>query len=154
MEDPCIIMVEGIIGAGKTTFCKFLGEALKAKGRDVVIIYEPVTDNDKALSLFLSDCEKYAFFFQIHMLHKRLKLYEDALKLKQDGKIVIVDRSIKGDSVFEKYFYEKGSITEKEHQYYIDTVKEKTCEIENPDMILYLDVDIPDSLDRIKREID
>jgi len=142
-------MVEGVIGAGKTTFCNVLGELLKSKGYDLQVFREPIEEDDPTLKLFLSDCDKYAFFFQIHMMKKRIELYEKALKLKSQGKIVIIDRSFRGDRVFEELFYRKGAITSNEHEYYLTCIKNIANNIDKPDIILYLDVSVDDAMSRI-----
>ena len=144
-------MVEGIIGAGKTTFCTLFHKLLESKGIESEILFEPIEEDDPALRLFLSDCDKYAFFFQIHVMNKRLKLYKKALKLKQQGKVVIIDRSLRGDRVFEEMFYLKAAITDDEHQYYLQRVEDIVRTISDPDVILYLDVSIDDAIARIHK---
>lgn len=146
---PCIIMIEGVIGAGKTTFCNVLGELLNSKGYDSRVFHEPIAEDDPALKLFLSDCDKYAFFFQIHVMKKRIELYEKALELKSQGKIVIIDRSLRGDRVFEEFFYRKGAITPNEHEYYLTCIEHIAKNIDKPDIILYLDVSVDDAISRI-----
>ncbi|CAK7995078.1 Deoxynucleoside kinase [uncultured virus] len=147
--EPSIVMVEGIIGAGKTTFCHLFHTLLTSKGIDSIILYEPITDDDPTLKLFLSNCERYAFFFQISIVQRRIKLYKKALKLKAQGKVVIIDRSLRGDQAFEEMFYRKGTITQVEHEYYLAHVNDVLKSIIEPDMIVYLDVSTTEAMTRI-----
>ena len=144
-------IVDGIIGAGKTTFIENLQLICESHNVACVFFEEPV-DHD-ALSLFLSDKSKYAFWFQMHMLRKRQDIYLEALKKAEENYFVVIDRGLFGDMAFELTQTRLGNISEEEHQYYISQVDKFGCNemVINPDKIIFLSVTPETSMERIRR---
>lgn len=117
-----IIYVEGNIGAGKSTFCKWIETNFYDK---VDIVYEPVDEWTKImdkeqknlLDYFYNDPKRWSYTFQMMAFTSRV----NALEKETDKNIRIVDRSIYCDKyVFAKNCNETGLITEIEWKLYKD----------------------------------
>lgn len=144
-----IIVVDGIIGAGKSTFCRILKKTLKAAG--IPCIYHPEYQNNKYLSLFLSNQPKYAFAFQTLMLERRGETYKTALKQRAAGYTVIIDRSLHGDMAFELMHYKNENINKEEHEAYLSEISRIGVGANVPDFLIYLDVGVKTAQDRVTR---
>ncbi len=90
-----LLILEGNIGAGKSTFLKLLKESL-----DVDIIFEPtdkwqnVGEDGNLLDLFYKDTKRWAYTFQSYAFITRV---ESVLKYQQENKnnkIQILERSV------------------------------------------------------------
>lgn len=102
-----LIWTEGIIGAGKTTFSREVAKRLQLR-----LIEEPVGDNPY-LECFYQDQKKWAFGFQMFMLHRRYlmqRLAADEATGLGGYQGAILDRSLSGDRVFAKMHMECGNI--------------------------------------------
>jgi len=117
-----VLVIEGSIGAGKTT----LGNSLEQYFNDHGVkckFFKEIKD-EKMLDLYLEDMDKYSFFFQYIMLNKRIRMYKKALKCaKKKGKLIIVDRGILGDMSFARKQYDKGLINDREYDTYLSKIK-------------------------------
>ena len=67
------IGIAGMIGAGKSTLARSLGEHL-----DLPVYYEPVQDN-AYLADFYRDTKRYSFATQIYLLNRRSSSTKDHL---------------------------------------------------------------------------
>lgn len=142
-----IILVEGIIGAGKTTLCSRLHDVFKEASIPVKFFEEEI--NGDLLNLFLSDMKKYAFTFQMTMMANRQKIYLAAQDFsRRENGISIIDRSFYGDLAFATMHMEKGNISDKEWNVYKSVFS--SIGLEQPSNIIYLDVTPETALDRIK----
>ena len=143
------IVVEGTIGSGKTTLCKWLARVLNENGLKTKLFLEPV--NIDFLNMFISDPKKYSFPFQVYQQQKRINIYDRAQKACEEGFIAIIDRSIDGDMIFEKNHHTNGFIDDKEHKIYMEEYKTVLSELLEPELILRLDVTLETSKKRIKK---
>lgn len=145
-----IIIVEGIIGAGKSTFCKRLATYLEQN--ELKVKYFPEYVNHKLLSLYLKDRKKYAVMFQYLVLMRRQDIYRQAYELSRNQNYVcIVDRSIYGDLAFAKLnlnFFSKEEWDVYESIRHGETETGTEVYIE-PDHKIYLDVTIDTAIKRI-----
>ena len=107
-----ITVVEGNVGAGKTTFIK----ALSAYLGDVVVYYEPIFP--EYLNLYLGNIPRYAFVFQSMMIQARINIFGNAMRDVNEGKYVIIDRSIYGDMAFAQMQIKEGYFTAEEETTY------------------------------------
>ncbi len=107
--NKALIWVEGVIGCGKTTFAREVGERLKMR-----VLEEPAEANPY-LEPFYKDQKTHAFGFQIYMLHQRYAMHQLA-SFEATGiggyNGAILDRSLSGDRVFAKMHVKKGNISE------------------------------------------
>lgn len=142
-----IILVEGIIGAGKSTLSTRLHSFLSEVGIPSLLLEEEV--NPLMLNLFLSDMKKYAFAFQMTMLVQRQKIYMRACEFaRRDNGVAIVDRSLLGDWAFAMMHNDKGNISDSEYAAYESIMSSTT--LPQPSNILYLEVTPEVALQRIQ----
>lgn len=149
--DRLMILLEGNIGAGKTT----VGKALAASG-----VFSFLEEPTKAwregfasnmLELFYSDTERWAFTFQICAFITRAKTWSEVLALT-DHTRVLLERSIFCDRfVFAENCYRTGLLTTSEYQLYCglwEFLVSNYCQ--EPDTILYLRTPPETCLNRIE----
>lgn len=141
-----IILVEGIIGAGKSTLGRELSTMLNDIGIKARLFEEEI--NMPLLELFLSDMKRYAFTFQMYMLQNRQGVYRDAITYaEQHNGISIVDRSLFGDIAFAMMHHSSGNIESVEWNVYQSTIESTTLRM--PSSIIYLDVSPSTAMRRI-----
>lgn len=131
-----LIWVEGIIGCGKTTFAREVGSRL-----GFMILEEPVEDNPY-LDPFYKNPAKYAFGFQMFMLHRRYAMQRAAACVSMGAfpsKGAILDRSLAGDRVFAKMHRDSGNIDPIDWKTY-ELAYEIMCNtLLPPTLLVYLD---------------
>ena len=138
MEDRTMILLEGNIGAGKST----MGRILKKSGL-VDFIEEPVEAWQEGfaanlLDAFYSDMERWAFTFQITAFITRAKTWKEVLARTNHSRVVL-ERSIFTDRyVFATNSHRLGGMTDAEWQVYCglwEFLVSNYCV--EPDYILY-----------------
>ena len=151
---PTRIYIEGNIGSGKTTFCKYLNEYYKDK--DVNVVLEPLDrwlstkdDNDKnILDLYYRDPAKYSFVFQMTTFITRCQGL-----LETESPVVISERSNFTDkNIFVKLCMENNhmsSIEETVYNEWFDWLVNKN-NLEG-DLFVYLKTDAEKCKQRIIR---
>lgn len=136
---PClrgkVLIVEGLISAGKSTAGLELEKFAKELGIPCKLFPEPLIEG--FLGLFLGDQKKYAFAFQIGMLVKRQAIYREAFELSKQGYFCIIDRSLHGDYCFAMMHKNSGNITDTEWKAYLDVLHSE--QFEHPDYVVYLE---------------
>lgn len=141
-----LIWVEGIIGAGKTTFAKEVGQRLHFR-----VLEEPVELNPY-LNLFYENPKQYAFPMQIRLLHERymMQLLAAAERTGVGGYAgAILDRSISGDRVFAKMQKEAGNITQLDWETYERAYMNMCNTLMPPTKLIYLDVQPETAMNRM-----
>ncbi|MBE6051090.1 MAG: deoxynucleoside kinase [Clostridium sp.] len=134
-----VIVVGGMIGLGKSSVAKILGEHFNSE-----VFYESVDDNP-ILPLFYSESEeeiakkRYPFLLQLYFLNTRFKSIKEALYSNKN----ILDRSIYEDCYFARKNMELGRISELEMSIYDDLLKNMMEELDSlpkkaPDLMVYL----------------
>jgi len=142
-----LIWVEGIIGAGKTTFSRNIAKRLNLR-----VIEEPADDNPY-LAPFYADPKAHAFGFQIFMLHQRYGMQQmAALEAKGLGGFAgaILDRSLSGDRVFAKLHHLAGNINELEwmaYEYAYDTMCRTLLP---PTLLVFLEIQPTTAFQRVQ----
>lgn len=111
-----IIIIEGLIGCGKTTFGKTLEKLCIDNGYKCHFFSEQF--NSDLLQLYLSDKKKYAFSFQSIMAMERKRILNEACEMSKNGYIVIVDRGLLGDYSFARMLFQNGIINNDEWSTY------------------------------------
>ena len=138
-ESRQMILIEGNIGAGKTT----VGRTMAASG-PFGFIEEPTNVwregfASNMLELFYSDPQRWAFTFQVCAFNTRAKTWNEVLALT-DHSSVVLERSIFCDRyVFAENCYRTGLMSPTEYQLYCgmwDFLVSNYCV--EPDVILYL----------------
>lgn len=146
-----VIVVGGMIGLGKSSVAKILGEHFNSE-----VFYESVDDNP-ILPLFYSESEeeinkkRYPFLLQLYFLNTRFKSIKDALYHNNN----VLDRSIYEDWYFAKKNMELGRISELEMSIYENLLNNMMEELEelpkkSPDVMVYLKGSFETVLNRIK----
>ncbi len=134
-----MIVIAGMIGAGKSSLAKALGEHY---GTDV--FYESVNDNP-ILPLFYTatdeeiQTKRYPFLLQLWFLNTRFKSIKEALVNDNN----VLDRSIYEDWYFAKVNKDLGRISELEFNIYeglLNNMMEELNELpkKSPDLLIYL----------------
>lgn len=91
-----VIIVEGNIGAGKSTFAQHLAKAL-----DGEYLPEPADGTNPYLADYYADPAKWAFEMQMFLLTRRYRAQKYAQgKVRHKGGFVVLDRSYYGDVCF------------------------------------------------------
>ena len=146
-----VIVVGGMIGLGKSSVAKILGEHFNSD-----VFYESVDDNP-ILPLFYSETEeeiqknRYPFLLQLYFLNTRFKSIKEALV--EDNNVL--DRSIYEDWYFSKKNMELNRISELEMKIYEDLLNNMMEELKElpkkaPDIMIYLKGSFQTVLNRIK----
>jgi len=126
-----IFSIEGNIGSGKSTFCKYLKDNFsnyynKLYDANVIFIDEPVEDwenikdeHGTILEHFYRCPEKYSYCFQMTAYISRLIKLKQAINKIKTNDIIIMERSVFSDyNVFARMLYDTGKINEIEFKSY------------------------------------
>lgn len=135
------IGIAGVIGAGKSTLAKALGEHL-----EMDVYYEPIGDNEY-LADFYRDTPRYSFATQIYLLNRRFQQHQEII---WRGRPAVQDRTIYEDSIFAKMLAEEGLMEERDYRTYITLFRNMSNFMCKPNVIVYLDVKPEASLERIR----
>jgi deoxyadenosine/deoxycytidine kinase len=145
-----LIYVEGIIGAGKSTYAREVGQRLNYR-----VFKEPV--DKRHLDRFYADPQKYAFAYQVFILHKRIgiqnlaaaeSLYSD----RWDG--AMVDRSLFGDAAFAELHAAEGNIEPLDLEAYHAAKHNMQLMIWPPTTLVFLDVQPRTAFKRVKTRLE
>lgn len=151
IDDRLLILLEGNIGAGKTT----VGRKIAASGlygfveEPTNIWQEGFAEN--MLELFYSDTHRWAFTFQICAFVTRAKTWNEVIKFTHHRR-AILERSIYCDRyVFAENCYQSGLFSLAEYQLYCNLWDFNVANfVDEPDVILYLRTPAEVCLQRIK----
>jgi deoxyadenosine/deoxycytidine kinase len=120
MQTSNILIIEGNIGAGKSTFLKMLKKYL-----DLDIIPEPtekwqkISAEDNLLDLFYKDTPRWAYTFQSYAFITRVQTLIEHQKNNDNKQIQVLERSVYCDRYcFAKNCFESGLMSKLEWQIY------------------------------------
>lgn len=147
-----VITIGAMIGAGKTSLAKLIGEKFGTE-----VFYESV-DNNPILPLFYTasdeeiESKRYPFLLQLWFLNTRFKSIKAALYDDNN----VLDRSIYEDQYFAKVNKDLGRISELEYGLYtdlLDNMLEELAELPKkaPDLMIYLRGSFETILERIRK---
>lgn len=143
------IVIDGIIGAGKSTVGKFLNKELGLP------LYEELKEDGKEdtlaqrmLDRFYADQARWSAIIQVMFLNDR---FRDIKKIDASGELAIIDRSIYGDEIFAKTIHDRGQMTTDEFTIYRDLLYNMLQHINVPDVLVYIDVTVDTAMDRIRK---
>ena len=150
---PIVIVIEGLIGAGKSSLIEeCLQPQLNKKGYTVTIIKEPVDKWKEILPKFYEDPGRWAYHFQTKAFHDRVKECIDMWeKHSKTTDIFICERSVMSDTIFMETLYEQKHITDMEWNHYMEwwNLWERIVPFK-PDLFVYLDPSIEEVMSRVK----
>ncbi len=123
MNRPKVVIVEGLIGSGKTTLSRELGVAL---GSGTLTLFEPDekggTDQgggNPYLSDYYDDPERWSFVLQVHQLQARYRMHLQAQWHAMQGVgHAVLDRSYFGDTAFARLQLRNGTMSQREFDTY------------------------------------
>lgn len=143
-----VLVIEGIIGSGKTSLGEKLTQMITNSGIPCKFFQEEV--NLPLLELFLKDMKKYAFSFQLYMLSTRQKVYREAIEFsRRENGVAIIDRSLHGDIAFASMHNDAGNISNEEWNVYEDIVSSNS--LPEPTVVIYLEVLPEVAIERINK---
>ena len=146
-----LVWVEGLIAAGKSVFCREVGDLL-----GWLVLHEPVEENPY-LEDFYSEppasFKRWAWPMQIELLARRFATQKLAATVSvgagpRPG--VMLDRSISGDRVFCKLHRKAGNISYREWETYERFYMIMAETLQPPTHIVYLDCKPETALERAK----
>ena len=133
------IAIEGVIGAGKTTLCTMLGETLSAK-----VVLEKFEENP-FLKDFYKDPDRFAFQTQIFFLLTRYKQQQELFQADLFHRFLVTDYIFEKDKIF-AYL----NLQDEELKLYETLVTTIERNVPTPDLVVYLQSDVPRLMQNIK----
>ncbi|MCK4575111.1 deoxynucleoside kinase [candidate division WOR-3 bacterium] len=140
MEKFKYLVVEGIIGVGKTSLAEMLSEKINAK-----LILEVVEDNP-FLPSFYTDMDAYAFQTQIFFLLSRHKQQMELKQMELFSTNLVTDYMFEKDKIFANLTLNETEISL--YNKIFDILKK---DILKSSLIIYLQIDPERALSRIKQ---
>lgn len=145
-----LFIIEGNIGAGKSTLLNLLEKSFQ----NVYAIYEPVDKwknigGANLLGDFYSAPERWGFTFELYSMFSKIKMLRDAML--SDAEIIIMERSILSDHVFQNVSYNLEKIDLKELAILEEIRAFFFQDMPKIDGIIYLNTKPAECLQRIKR---
>ncbi len=142
-EEKPVIVIEGQIGAGKTTMGELLQEDLGLP------LYRELTNpyTHELLDLFYRDKKRWAFTLQVHFLNERFRKIKE---IHRNGG-GLLDRSIFGDRIFAEVLHEDGDMLDSEFHTYTTLLDNMLEHTQNPRLLVYLDCSVDTALERIRK---
>jgi len=142
------IVIDGIIGAGKSSIGTFLSHEL-----EIPLFQELKSDGgaslaQRMLDRFYADQSRWSAIIQIMFLKDR---FRDILRIEAEGNKAILDRSIYGDEIFARTIFERGEMTADEFEIYQQLLCEMLQFIKPPELLVYIDVTVETALHRIAK---
>jgi deoxyadenosine/deoxycytidine kinase len=113
MSKGAIIIVEAIVGAGKSSLC----DAYAKRYQNVVVLKEWV--NDQYLAKYLANMKVEATDFQFRAQAEAILNLIEAERLAEEGKIVFIDRALAGNHTFAALQYDNGYISRESYERYM-----------------------------------
>ena len=141
-----MIVLAGVIGAGKSSLTSILAEHLGSQA-----FYEGVEENP-ILPLYYQDMKRYTFLLNVYLLNTRLSQINKAVQISNS----VIDRSIYEDKLFFKMNTDAGTADKTEYDIYSSLVDNMLEDIPNtpskkPELLIYISVPYDVMLKRIKK---
>lgn len=141
-----MIVLAGVIGAGKSSLTSILAEHLGSQA-----FYEGVEENP-ILPLYYQDMKRYTFLLNVYLLNTRLSQINKAVQIPNS----VIDRSIYEDKLFFKMNTDSGTADKTEYDIYSSLVDNMLEDIPNtpskkPELLIYISVPYDVMLKRIKK---
>jgi len=140
MADNRYIVVEGVIGAGKTSLARLLSERLSAK-----LVLEEVEENP-FLKDFYRDRVRYGFQTQMHFLFSRYQQQRNLRQMELFNERMVSDYLFQKDRIFAGL-----NLQERELALYERLVGWLELDVMKPDVVVYLQASPDTLMERIGR---
>jgi deoxyadenosine/deoxycytidine kinase len=135
-----LVVVEGPIGAGKTSLAKRLAEYLGAD----LLLEEP--ENNPFLTRFYEDMARYALPTQLNFLFQRVDQLQSLSQLDLFRRLTVVDYLLDKDPLFARL-----NLSDDELRLYDKIYAHLRPLIPAPDLVIYLQAPVSQLLDRVNR---
>jgi deoxyadenosine/deoxycytidine kinase len=148
------VIIEGNIGAGKTSLARELGEALGDK--TTLVLLEPADGKNKNpyLEDYYSDQKRYALPMQIWLLYRRYNMHLHAQYHVEDGAgDAVLDRSYFGDVSFAHVQLQLEYMDKRDFDTYLGIYKAMSRHVKYPNVCIRLLVSPEVCLARIQKRI-
>lgn len=141
-----MIVLSGVIGAGKSSLTSILAEHFGSQA-----FYEGVESNP-ILPLYYKDMKRYTFLLNVYLLNRRLEQINEAIKIKDS----VIDRSIYEDKLFFKMNADAGTADKTEYDTYASLVDNMLEDLPNtpskkPELLIYINVPYDVMIKRIEK---
>lgn len=149
-----VIIVEGLIGSGKTHLSTELARAL---GTDCLLLLEPDEQNNgnPFLKVFYEDQARWAYTMQTCLLALRYRMHLQAQWHALNGQgCAVLDRSFMGDTCFARMLTKSGKMSADEFKTYSLLYQAMTASVLLPNVCIRVLVDPETSQRRIARRIE
>ncbi len=140
MWDNRYVVVEGAIGAGKTSLAKLLSERLQAK-----LVLEEVEENP-FLKDFYRDRGRFAFQAQMHFLFSRYQQQRTLRQMELFSERLVADYLFAKDRIFASL-----NLSDRELALYEKMVGWLELDVMKPDVVVYLQASPEMLLERIAK---
>jgi len=140
MAENRYIVVEGVIGVGKTSLARLLSERLQAR-----LVLEEVEENP-FLKDFYRDRARYAFQTQMHFLFSRYQQQRSLRQMELFRERMVADYLFQKDRVFASL-----NLSDRELSLYERMVGWLELEVMKPDVVVYLQASPDVLMERIAR---
>lgn len=139
MKHNGYVIIEGNIGVGKSTFARYITNALRDLGCTSTLLLEPADDNPY-LPLYYEDAAKHAYEMQSYLLAKRYAMTQFAQwGAMADMGWFIMDRSYFGDLYFAKVQKKDGFFNDLNFKTYKSNHACMQTNIKMPTAAIFLD---------------
>ena len=140
MSENRYIVIEGVIGAGKTSLTRLIAERMNA-----ALLLEEVEEN-AFLKDFYTDRGRFAFQTQMHFLFSR---YQQQRELRQQD--LFREKTV-SDYLFQKdRIFANLNLSDKELALYEKVVGWLELEVTRPDVVVYLQANTETLMERVAR---
>jgi len=140
MAENRYIVVEGVIGVGKTSLARLLSERLQAR-----LVLEEVEENP-FLKDFYRDRARYAFQTQMHFLFSRYQQQRSLRQMELFRERMVADYLFQKDRIFASL-----NLSDRELSLYERLVGWLELEVMKPDVVVYLQASPDVLMERIAR---
>ena len=140
MSENRYLVIEGVIGAGKTSLTRMLSERLQAQ-----LVLEEVEENP-FLKDFYRDRTRFAFQTQMHFLFSRYQQQRDLRQTDLFSEKLIADYLFQKDRIFASL-----NLVDRELALYERLVGWLELDVVRPDIVVYLQANPDTLMERIAR---
>ena len=140
MSENRYLVIEGVIGAGKTSLARMLAERLQAQ-----LVLEEVEENP-FLKDFYRDRARFAFQTQMHFLFSRYQQQRSLRQTELFSERLVADYLFQKDRIFARL-----NLSERELALYERLVAWLELDVLKPDIVVYLQASPDTLMERIAR---
>ena len=140
MSENRYLVIEGVIGAGKTSLARMLSERLATQ-----LVLEEVEENP-FLKDFYRDRVRYAFQTQMHFLFSRYQQQRDLKQTDLFSEKLVADYLFQKDRIFASL-----NLADRELALYERLVGWLELDVVKPDVVVYLQASLDVLMERIAR---